>query len=150
MVFKKHEQKLQGLWRLKLPNRSTSLCCILLVKASCSGSRNSSWLEGLPKICGYFHPPHSFSMFITLRQMQYNMLYVLTYMKRTHCKLIKQEIWWWDFLVVQWLRICVAMQGKWVRSLVGNQDPTCHRAIDPMHYNEDPVCCNSDQMQPNK
>ena len=29
--------------------------------------------------------------------MQYNMLYVLTYMKRTHCKFIKQEIWWWDF-----------------------------------------------------
>ena len=24
----------------------------------------------------------------------------------------------WDFLVGQWLRICLAVQGKWVRSLV--------------------------------
>ena len=30
-------------------------------------------------------------------------------------------------LVVQWLRICLAIQGTWVQSLV-QEDPTCPRA----------------------
>ena len=37
-------------------------------------------------------------------------------------------------LVVQWLRICLPMQGTRVRSLV-RQDPTCHGATKPMHHN---------------
>ena len=37
-------------------------------------------------------------------------------------------------LVVQWLRICFAMQATQVQSLVG-EDATCHRAIKPVHYN---------------
>ena len=37
-------------------------------------------------------------------------------------------------LVVQWLRICLPMQGTWVRSLVW-EDPTCHGATKPMHHN---------------
>ena len=35
--------------------------------------------------------------------------------------------------VSQWLRICLAMQGTLVRSLV--QDPTCHGATKPVHHN---------------
>lgn len=35
-------------------------------------------------------------------------------------------------LVVQWLRIHVAMRGTWVRSLV---DPTCCGAAEPVHSN---------------
>ena len=32
---------------------------------------------------------------------------------------------WWVFLVVQWLRICLAMQETRAPSLVW-EDPTCH------------------------
>ena len=33
-------------------------------------------------------------------------------------------------LVVQWLRVCLLMQGTWVQSLV-QEDPTCHRQPSP-------------------
>ena len=33
--------------------------------------------------------------------------------------------------VMQWLRICLAMQGTRVRALV-KEDPTCHRATKPV------------------
>ena len=38
-------------------------------------------------------------------------------------------------LVAQWLRICLLMQGTWVRALV-REDPTCCRATGPVshHY----------------
>ena len=35
--------------------------------------------------------------------------------------------------VVQWLRICLAMQGTWVQSLVP-EDPMCLRATKPMRH----------------
>ena len=37
-------------------------------------------------------------------------------------------------LVVQWLRICLLMQGTWVRALVW-EDPTCHAAMRPVSHN---------------
>ena len=37
-------------------------------------------------------------------------------------------------LVVQWLRICLAMQGTPVRSLV-QEDPTCRVATKATHHN---------------
>ena len=37
-------------------------------------------------------------------------------------------------LVVQWLRIHLAMQGIWVQSVI-REDPACRRATQPMHYN---------------
>ena len=37
-------------------------------------------------------------------------------------------------LVVQWLRICLPMQGTLVRALV-REDPTCHRATKPVRHN---------------
>ena len=37
-------------------------------------------------------------------------------------------------LVVQWLRICLPIQGTRVRALV-REDPTCHRATKPVHHN---------------
>ena len=37
-------------------------------------------------------------------------------------------------LVAQWLRICLKIQGKWVRSLV-REDPTCWGATKPIHHN---------------
>ena len=40
----------------------------------------------------------------------------------------------WASLVVQWLRICLSMQGTWVRALVW-EDPTCHGTTKPMHHN---------------
>ena len=39
-----------------------------------------------------------------------------------------------DFLVVQWLRIHLPMQGTWVQSLVW-EDPTCPRATKPLCHN---------------
>ena len=37
-------------------------------------------------------------------------------------------------LVVQWLRICLPVQGTWVQALVW-EDPTCHRATKSVHHN---------------
>ena len=37
-------------------------------------------------------------------------------------------------VVVQWLRICLPMQGTWVPALV-QEDPTCRRATKPMCHN---------------
>ena len=37
-------------------------------------------------------------------------------------------------LVAQWLRICLPMQGTWVRALVW-EDPTCHGAAGPVSHN---------------
>ena len=39
-----------------------------------------------------------------------------------------------DFLVVQWLRIRLPMQGTWVQSLVW-EDPTCLGATYPVGHN---------------
>ena len=38
------------------------------------------------------------------------------------------------FPVVQWLRICLPMQGTWVRSLIW-EDPICWRATKPVSQN---------------
>ena len=40
----------------------------------------------------------------------------------------------WASLVVQWLRICLPMQGTWVRALVW-EDPTCRGATGPVSHN---------------
>ena len=37
------------------------------------------------------------------------------------------------YLVAQWLRICLPMQGTRVQALVW-EDPTCHRATRPMRH----------------
>ena len=37
-------------------------------------------------------------------------------------------------LMVQWLGICLSLQGTWVQSLV-REDSTCHRATKPMGHN---------------
>ena len=37
-------------------------------------------------------------------------------------------------LVVQWLRVCLLMQGTQVRALVW-EDPTCRRATSPVSHN---------------
>ena len=50
-------------------------------------------------------------------------------------------------LVVQWLRICLPMQGTWVRALVW-EDPTCHGATGPMSHNY--WACASGACAPNK
>ena len=40
----------------------------------------------------------------------------------------------WASLVVQWLRICLPMQGTWAQVLV-QEDLTCCRATKPVHHN---------------
>ena len=40
----------------------------------------------------------------------------------------------WASLVAQWLRICLLMQGTWVRALVW-EDPTCRGATGPVSHN---------------
>ena len=41
---------------------------------------------------------------------------------------------WGASLVAQWLRICLPMQGTWVRALVW-EDPTCRGATRPVSHN---------------
>ena len=45
-----------------------------------------------------------------------------------------KDEWIWASMVVHWLRICLAMQGTPIESLVW-EDPTCHRATKAMHHN---------------
>ena len=45
-------------------------------------------------------------------------------------------------LVIQWLRIHLPTQGKWVRSLVWG-DPTCRRATKPMCHNHRSLCART-------
>ena len=40
----------------------------------------------------------------------------------------------WASVVVQWLRVCLPMQGTRVRALVW-EDPTCHGATRPVSHN---------------
>ena len=40
----------------------------------------------------------------------------------------------WASLVVQWLRVCLPMQGTRVRALVW-EDPTCRGATGPVSHN---------------
>ena len=40
----------------------------------------------------------------------------------------------WASLVVQWLIVCLPMQGTRVRALVW-EDPTCHGAAGPVSHN---------------
>ena len=54
---------------------------------------------------------------------------------------------WGTFLVVQWLRTCLPMQGPWVQSLV-QKDFTCCKTVKPVHRNYwacvlEPLNCNS-------
>ena len=48
------------------------------------------------------------------------------------CKLSKMQMW--DFLVAQWIRICLPMQGTQFQSLVW-EDFTFHESAEPMHCN---------------
>ena len=50
--------------------------------------------------------------------------------KKKVCKISHQ----WASLVVQWLRICLLMQGTQVRALVW-EDPTCCVATRPVSHN---------------
>ena len=52
---------------------------------------------------------------------------------------VRIQIWYSKYslrtpLVVQWLRICLPMQGTRVRALVW-EDPTCRGATKPVHHN---------------
>ena len=47
---------------------------------------------------------------------------------------LTQKSLWWASLVAQWLRVCLLMQGTWVRALVW-EDPTCHGAARPVSHN---------------
>ena len=56
-----------------------------------------------------------------------------TYLKnRTDSQTSKTNVW--ASLVVQWLRICLPMQGSWVQPLVW-EDPICHGATKPVCHN---------------
>ena len=55
--------------------------------------------------------------------------------------------WYRASLVVQWLRICLPMQGTRVRALV-REDPTCRGATRPVSHNY--WACASGACAPNK
>ena len=54
--------------------------------------------------------------------------------------------WHWDILFVQWLRICLPVQGTWIWSLV-QEDPTYSGAAKPMHHNSPRVWCLCSQTE---
>ena len=54
-----------------------------------------------------------------------------------NCSHLK-EIHVYGFVVVQWFRIRLLVQGTQVRSLVW-EDPRCRRAIKPVHHTTEPV-----------
>ena len=63
-----------------------------------------------------------------------------------YCKGLNSEADMRTSLVAQWLRICLPMQGTWVRALV-REDPTCPGATKPVHHSYwacalEPVCHN--------
>ena len=56
----------------------------------------------------------------------------------------------WAFLVVQWLRIRLPMQGTWIWSLFW-EDPTVHKVTEPKHRNYwawVPNCCSLCSLEP--
>ena len=60
------------------------------------------------------------------------------------------NIMWRASLVVQWLRICLSMQGTWVQSLV-QEHPTCLGATKPVHHNYESLrsrACAPQQEKP--
>ena len=59
-------------------------------------------------------------------------MFIMENVNKTDKGEIKNHLW--ASLVVQWLRICLPMQGTQVRALVW-EDPTCHRATRPMSHN---------------
>ena len=54
--------------------------------------------------------------------------------KHTHIHISHLKALWGISLVLQWLRICLPMQGTWVWSLVW-EDPTCCRETKPLRHN---------------
>ena len=50
----------------------------------------------------------------------------------------KKKVYYWASLVVRWLRICLAMQGTLVQSLV-QEDPICRGAASPGTAITEPV-----------
>ena len=55
-------------------------------------------------------------------------------------------------LVVHWLRICLPVQGTWVRFLV-QEDPTCLRQMSPWATTTEPAChraCALQQEEPSQ
>ena len=61
-------------------------------------------------------------------------LYTSNEQLKTDIKTIAFKMHMRASLVVQWLRICLLMQGTRVRALVW-EDPTCHGAAGPVSHN---------------
>ena len=54
--------------------------------------------------------------------------------QRSSCSGLRVKLFSGASLVAQWLRICLPMQGTWVRALVW-EDPTCRGATRPVSHN---------------
>ena len=63
----------------------------------------------------------------------YNLSYIIVHWKYKS-SVIYKNCWAGTSLMVQWIRICLPMQGTLVRSLV-REDPTCCGATKPMRHN---------------
>ena len=58
----------------------------------------------------------------------------LTFLNKGTKEVAQYQKSWGASLVAQWLRICLPMQGTWVRGLVW-EDPTCRGAARPVSDN---------------
>ena len=86
----------------------------------------------LPSQWGHWHSNSSRTLWLK------KALYTIILAASECCKLpvvgSSQETIEWASLVAQWLRICLPMQGTWVRALVW-EDPTCRGATRPVSHN---------------
>ena len=74
----------------------------------------------------------AFSMLILRHQMKLLLLFVSLCFLCTIYLILRLTLG--ISLVVQWLKICLPMQGTEVRSLA-REDPTCRGAIKPVRHN---------------
>ena len=70
----------------------------------------------------------------SLKYGQWILPWRLSGMPQLHRFAVDQEPLSWASLVAQWLRICLPVQGTWVRALVW-EDPTCCGATGPVSHN---------------
>ena len=73
---------------------------------------------------------------------------IISIMNRVNVKSVGQGLPWWS----EWLRICLAVQGTWLRALL-QDNPTCYRATNSMCHDSwasapEPTCWSTEAFMP--
>ena len=107
----------------------------------------SFWTWGCVALCKLENTPglgYELQLLVLLNSSLYRLPLIDSYIKKrkavTSCWLSAKERSGAP-LVVQWIRLCLPVQGTQVRFLLW-EDPTCPRATKPMQQAPEPTCCN--------